>query len=498
MVKNSLNLILMLHIAIFLFFRTMPCFAFPNKQLLQVAHDRGSGSKSVNLLLSHKEEDENPDTLFSAPEQNSILIDAGVAEDSPAETTGRSKLILSGEFRNETAYRIDKPHHLSKVKNILNMTSSGTLSDNLSYFTGARLAYDAVFDLTNEYNHDVEADQELNLDLRDAYIDLNLGKFDLRLGNQQIVWGQAVGLFFADIVNPKDLREYILPDLDQIRIPVPAANLESYYNDVYFQLIFIPFPEFNEFGKQGSEFDFSRPLSHVDAAIILNDPGNPSNSLDNSEIGGRIGWFKNGWDLALFYFYDMYNFPVNYRFISAGTSETHPVTITYTPEYERIHRIGSTFSKEFMDAIFKGEFIYNSEMFFDASDLSDTDGIIKSPSFDWLLGVDYTFFNILDTNFQIMQNIIINHDNSMSDKKYSTSFSVWLKTSFFENRIEPECFFLAGLNQRDWLIRPKITYFFNNNIKIIIGADLFYGESDGSFGIFSQNDRAYVEILYRF
>nr|WP_319393005.1 DUF1302 family protein [uncultured Desulfobacter sp.] len=466
-----------------------------------MTHDNCSDVESVNLLLAiNKKEDQDLDALFSAPEQNSVSIDAGVIEDLPTEPAenNRSNLILSGELRNETAYRIDTPHHLSKVENIFDLKSSGSVSDNLSYVAGARLAYDAVFDLTNEYNHSVESDQELNVDIRDTYIDLNLGKFDLRLGNQQIVWGQAVGLFFADIVNPKDLREYILPDLDQIRIPVPAANIESYYNDYYFQVIFIPFPEFNEFGKQGSEFDFSRQLYNLDADIILNDPADPSNSLENSEIGGRIGWFKNGWDLALFYFYDMYNFPVNYRFISAGTSGTHPVTITYKPEYERIHRIGSTFSKEFMDAIFKGEFIYNSEMFFESSDISDMDGITKSPSFNWLMGVDYTFFNTLDTNFQIMQNFIINHDNSMSDKKYSTSFSVWLKTSFFENRIEPECFFVASLNQRDWLIRPKLNYIFNDKIKITIGGDLFYGEPDGSFGIFNQNDRGYVEILYKF
>ena len=105
MVKNCVNVILMLYIAIFIFFRTMTCFALSNNQLLRVAHERGSGSESVNMLLSHKGEDQNIDALFSAPEQNSILIDAGVAEDSSAEPVekDRSKSILSvsGEFKKK-------------------------------------------------------------------------------------------------------------------------------------------------------------------------------------------------------------------------------------------------------------------------------------------------------------------------------------------------------------------------------------------------------------
>jgi hypothetical protein len=33
-------------------------------------------------------------------------------------------------------------------------------------------------------------------------------KFQLRFGNQQLVWGEAFGFFFADIINPKDTREF--------------------------------------------------------------------------------------------------------------------------------------------------------------------------------------------------------------------------------------------------------------------------------------------------
>jgi len=308
-----------------------------------------------------------------------------------------------------------------------------------------------------------------------------------------------VGLFFADIVNPNDLREYILPDLDQIRIPVPAINLEYYHSSLYLQLVFIPYPEFNEFGKKGSEFDFSEPIYAQNANVVMNEPEEPANSLDNSEFGFRVSRLVRGWDLSVFYLYDYYNFPVNYRYISVNPIVSlHPVTITYQPEYERMHRFGHTFSKEYMDAVFKGEWIYTHQMFISSINSADFDGMLKTDTFKWLLGVDYTFFNSLETNFQFMQEIIMDYEEHMAQKEYATAFSIWMKTGFFEDKIEPELFFVSSLDQKDGLFRSSMTYNYDDALKIILGVDLFFGQIDGNFGIFDDSDRFFVEIRYKF
>ena len=472
--------------------------------------NKNSGSKDTAIDIESKAvenepniealtglDDENLGSLFSAPATESPSLDA---DNMDADfTEAPSKMTVTGDYRMGVAYRLRKPHQFSKIKNDLNLIVSGVLSENLSYVIGSRLTYDAVFDLTDNYNEDVESDQKTMADLRDAYVDLSWGNCEIRVGNQQIVWGQAVGLFFADIVNPKDLREYILPDLDQVRIPVPAVNLEYYPGNLYFQFVYIPFPEFNEFGKKGSEFDFSRSFYAQDADIVMNDPLEPSNTPSNSELGLRVSKLTGGWDLSLFYLYDYYNFPVNYRYISSNSKDSsYPVTITYQPEYERMHRFGHTFSKEYMDAVFKGEFIYNHEMFIQSLDTTDPDGIKESNTFEWLIGFDYTFSNSLETNFQLMQNIILDYEQDMAENKYATYFSIWLKRGFFEDKIEPELFFVASLNQRDYLLRPKLVYNYNDHLKFILGADIFYGEIDGDFGMFDNNDRFYIEIFYHF
>jgi len=55
---------------------------------------------------------------------------------------------------------------------------------------------------------------------------ISLRRLGFRLGRQHIVWGEMVGLFFADVVSAKDMRQFILPDFDMIRIPQWAARAE--------------------------------------------------------------------------------------------------------------------------------------------------------------------------------------------------------------------------------------------------------------------------------
>ena len=60
--------------------------------------------------------------------------------------------------------------------------------------------------------------------LREAYMDLYADKVDVRIGKQQIIWGQADGVFITDIVSPKNLTEFLLWDFNEIRMGVTAVK----------------------------------------------------------------------------------------------------------------------------------------------------------------------------------------------------------------------------------------------------------------------------------
>ncbi len=84
------------------------------------------------------------------------------------------------------------------------------------------------------------SDSRLEIDLREVFMDIYFESMDIRIGKQQIIWGKADGVFITDIVSPKDLREFLLPDFNEIRIGVTAVKFDYYIGDNTFELVWIP------------------------------------------------------------------------------------------------------------------------------------------------------------------------------------------------------------------------------------------------------------------
>jgi hypothetical protein len=133
----------------------------------------------------------------------------------------------------------------------------------------------------------VERDQEIEVSPRDAFVDISQGMLDLRLGKQQIVWGEALGTFITDVVNPKDLREFILPDFDDIRIPQWSAHVEGTVGDRHLEIVWTPRPKFNQVGVPGSEFAFSSPALPAGYSPKASATIEPPFRWENGEAGVR-------------------------------------------------------------------------------------------------------------------------------------------------------------------------------------------------------------------
>ena len=396
-----------------------------------------------------------------------------------------------GSLKNETAARIRTPKEFTKLRNQLILAESGKLSENTTFKVSGRFWYDAVYDGTDNYPANVESDQEYLYELRDTYLDYSNGPFDVRLGKQQIVWGEAVGLFFADVVNAKDLREFVLPDFDMIRIPDWGMDLEYGKENFHAEFIWLPAPQFNKYGVIGSEFAYPFPLP-PNTSFTYVDPLEPKDSFNNGEAGVRLSYLINGWDVSGFYLYTWDKTPVMYRTINAGVFNFHP-------GYKRLNIIGTTFSKELSDAVVKGEFVYNHKGNFSLFDANDSDGIIRRDFLEYVLGVDYTFFGKIDTNLQFMQRVIFGYDKRIVNERHvRNAVSLRIDKGFLNNALDAEFFIIAGLETLDLMCRPRLTYTFQNNWKFRVGLDIFDGRASGIFGKFDRKSRAYAELTYSF
>jgi len=107
------------------------------------------------------------------------------------------------------------------------------------------------------------------------------------LGKQQVVWGRTDGLRVLDLVNPLDLREFILDERVDSRIPLWMANAEFNFGEQSLQLLVIPDIEQNHAAKPGGEFYIAPELPPNLPVAGVTSTEKPAQTLQNSQYGAR-------------------------------------------------------------------------------------------------------------------------------------------------------------------------------------------------------------------
>ena len=402
----------------------------------------------------------------------------------------KDRLYWEASYQNETAVSLAHGR-LTEQRNIFHLNIEEGLSSSLSLRLAGRFIYDSVFNLTSYYPQDVKSDEQFDLDLRAAYLDFSSDKLDLRVGRQQIVWGQAIGLFFADIVNPKDLRKFILPDFNEIRIPVWAVDAQFYSSISNLELVFIPWPSFDKLPEEGAEFDMGRAFrSAASLPVVSRKTTKPSHSLSNSVTGVRLSRLIGGLDLSIFYLHGFDYFPsFEIEQLDQGL-RIHKV-------YKKLDNYGLTFSFEKRDIVFRGEFVFHKGKYFQDLDPAAEKGLRKGDLLEYVLGVGYVFPHGINTNLQFMQYIVTDHKETMLTDRISSYMSLWSRIDFMDDSLEFENFLVFSLKGADLMYRPKITYKMRN-MRFSFGLDIFDGHSDGYFGQFADSDRVYFQLTFVF
>lgn len=435
------------------------------------------------------------DDLFTLDEDEGIAKDAQpkpkAREQAPAADK-HSSIKWSGFAQEEIAYTFDQPKHWSKILTRAQLVGQGQATPELKWKLSARVDYDAVFSATDHFPKAVEDDREFNFLLRENYIDWSVGELDLRLGRQHIVWGEMVGLFFADVVSAKDLREFILPDFDILRIPQWAARAEYFKNDWHAEVIWIPYVSLDEVGALGDDF-FPTLIRAPGLGLQVRDRVDPTRNLANTNIGLRANVLAQGWDLAAFFYHGIDSNP---HFTRAIANLPTP-TVVYTPRHGKIWQAGSTLAKDFGTMVLKAEAIYTHGKQFSVTDFTDSDGVVKQNILDYVVGLDFGLREQdINFNLQFFQRYALDHvDTTIPDKEESGA-SFLVRATFGD--FQPQLLIIQSLNRNDGMIRPRLDWNFARNLRLRAGLDIFHGPDSGLFGQFDNRDRVFVEARYSF
>ena len=92
-----------------------------------------------------------------------------------------------------------------------------------------RGVYDSIYDirhsLRDAFENDDDDPGDFELKAREAFVDLLLSPISLRIGRQQVVWGETDNFRALDVINPLDLsRHWSWESWEDIRIPLWMAR----------------------------------------------------------------------------------------------------------------------------------------------------------------------------------------------------------------------------------------------------------------------------------
>lgn len=362
-----------------------------------------------------------------------------------------------------------------------------------------RFRYDAVDNLEHGDSSQSEISavsrraivgDRIEFELREFYFEKNIGKAYLKLGKQQIVWGNADGLKVLDVVNPQDFREFIYDDWEDSRIPLWTINAEIPINDWLMQLIWIPDRTYHKIPEPDSTFEFTSPMivGNPPAGVNINQHSvdRPQRFLSDSDVGVRFSRFWKGWDFTLNYLYHYDDIPVAFSDVSISNGKP---LITVSPEYKRSHLVGGTFSNAFGNLVIRGEFGYFFNRYFVVDDLDNSDGVVETDEFSYVSGFDWSGFSDTLLSLQFFQGIITDSPSGLIRDRIESNVSLYVSREFMNNVLHTEFIWLQNLNHSDGFFQPGISYELKDNIKLKLGIDLFYGTDKGLFGQFNDKDR---------
>lgn len=346
----------------------------------------------------------------------------------------------------------------------------------------------------NPYVYQDAQKDDLDLGLREAYIDLFFNRFDLRVGKQQIVWGKADGVFITDVVSPKDLKEFLLPDFEEIRVGLTSIKLNYYVGlNGAFELVLAPEFVPTRYAEPGSIWFPNMPLQ---GAKINMSKKEITPSLKNSEVFLKFSKLSSFIDYEIMggYMWDDDHSMHSRRYMNPQTQTLDSMVIT--PQHHRLGLFGGSLGTEIRGVVLRSEAAFYMGKKFMSTNPSSPDGLIEKDYLHYLIGADWITRGV-NFSMQFIQEAIIDYNDDIAKDKTVNTVTFLANDSYYNDKLTVEFFAYWGLTNKDALIRPRLIYEIYNDLNLTVGANIFAG-SKGQFGQFNNNDMVYFKLKYDF
>lgn len=456
--------------------------------------------------------------------KKSVLVVIFLLASSLAFAEG--KFDFSGYLKNEMGIRIqDFNGDLQKFKNVIELAGQYEAKDNLVFFTKARYWYDAAYGLRDKWDYAQHYSGHVQRSdwLRDCYLDYTNGPWFLRLGKQQVAWGQADGITVLDRVNPVDLSEFWLPDMSDIRIPLWMFNV-NYSPKLNSNLQFLLIPDFEQstsayIGAPFTTYSYIRYNDWKNSMLKAGGSVNeniyfPGQKFENSTFG--LQWSDRIGDLDY-----TFNYLNGYYYSARNTTiGLGGVNFKVDRAFKRWQMYGTSFNKTFTNPspvqgfTLRGDLAYYQDepVYYGDPVLASASGFKRIDNIFWIVGVDKYVATKWLVSFQFGQYILQHSkpNGPTAARNYwmnaftygpmdpvENIFSLKISTNFMNDRVKPEILW-STTDDDQGRISPKVTYEIKDNLWLTCGIHYFYGSLLDTNGQYREQSQFYTQLKYTF
>ncbi len=475
---------------------------------------------AVNLFAAGADPDDEPAEGGQAQQQGSATQparaasgdaddnDDGVNPQSTANQPARQQdnaentavpektLKFSGEFFGDLSMGLKRPNKFHRQAAQLRFAVEARFM-SVQFYGQIEVAYDTSRENVM-LNGETITDATRYLRMREVWAEWEtlsdrewFSRFAIKVGRIIYNWGKGDEVRPSDILNPQDYSNFSFSELNDRKIPVWSLSLDLKIHEAWrWNFIFIPIHHGAEIPKLGHPY--ANPLfAKMEAlGITTFNLSAIEKKLNNSAYAVKTYFKVLDVDFSIGYFSGYDTVPT-----------TDGLTTQIEMSYKYLRMIAFDFEFVLGGLGWRGEFAYygQGKHFYQYSNTSIERKFISS-----VFGFDKhdLFIKGIYLNIQMIGEFILNHGgNNIIAKKTLIGFSMNLSYEILNWKFEIGGVYI--IQNKELMIKPKITWKVQNDFNIMLGVNLVFGKdeyeySQAKFGMFNHRSFVFMQLKYSF
>lgn len=336
-------------------------------------------------------------------------------------------------------------------------------------------------------------EEQVSVDLREASYSMTLSdNWDLKVGQQILTWGTGDLLFLNDLF-AKDWQSFFSGrDTEYLKAPSAAARASYFGSRINLDLVWIPDFTPDRY-IEGERFSFFSPSTggNVAAPAARIDARTPADSLANSEWAVRLFGTEAGFEWALY----------GYR---GFQSQPNAIAADGTPRFTRLTVVGGSVRSGLGNGLINAEVALHR-----GDDRAGSDPYTPNDQVRLLLGYQRELLPRLTLGLQYYLEqtrdfAALKRNSRAPVQPYLPDelrylYTVRLSYRMWQDNLNWSLFTFYSPSDGDQYIRPSVSYRFDDQLSVTLGANYFSGSQPHTFfSQFEAGSNLYGRIRYAF